>query len=234
MKSLLRAMVAIVVLVGTGYFWGTHVAGQQQRDDGAVASADPEFEQLVVTLRENRNRLEVHRLGGKVTTRANTLGGWGNILSADMVVKQPFSVSYFTNMGDLTLDDYVWEPATRTLIVRAPIATPDQPNIDESKREVSYSGPVITRDMQTNLNRAVAGHAVKQVSDEAAKPENMEAAMRASRLAITRNLEAPLKAAGLKDIKVVVRTPVDGDRNNREYWDVSRSIADVLAERARG
>jgi len=223
---------AIFIFFGAGYSVANFVAGAEHSDDAAVASTDPEFDKLVVALRENRNRLEVHHLSGKVTTIANTLGGWGDVLHGRMFVKQPFSVSYFTNMGDLTLEDYIWDPATRTLLVRVPLPTPDAPNIDEAKRVVSYRGPIITRDMQTKLNQAIAAGAKEQVSDEAGKPENMAAAERAARIAIARNLEAPLKAAGLKNISVVVRTPVGGDPSNREYWDVSRSIAEVLAELA--
>ena len=45
---------------------------------------------------------------------------WGKILRGEMKVKQPWSVEYNVDMGDLTLDDYIWDEGTRTLIVRAP------------------------------------------------------------------------------------------------------------------
>ena len=135
-------------------------------------------------------------------------------------------------MGQLSLDDYVWDEATRTLLVRAPAVRPEAPNIDESRQVVSYDGPLITRDMQTRLRQGVAVGARRQAAQEAAKPENMAAATDAAREAIARNLQAPLRAAGLGDVDVVVRAPTDGRRTDGERWDVSRSIAEVLAERS--
>jgi hypothetical protein len=77
----------------------------------------------------------------------------------------------------------------------------------------------------------VAVGARQQAATEAAKPENVAAANEAARKAIARNLEGPLQAAGLGDVTVEVRGPDRGGRD-AERWDVSRSIADVLAERA--
>jgi hypothetical protein len=103
------------------------------------------------------------------------------------------------------------------------------PNIDESRQVVAYRGPLITRDMQTRLRGGVAIGARQQAASEAAKPDNVAAADEAARKAIARNLQAPLRAAGLGDVTVEVR---GRDRRGSEQWDASRSIADVLAERA--
>lgn len=226
-KNLLPAIFVVLLLIAAGYLLAVFVSGKDERDTKYT-----EFDKIVVTLRENRNRLEVQKLSGSVITIANTLGGWGKILRGEMKVKQPWSVAYFVDMGDLTLDDYIWDEKTRTLIVRAPLAKPDPPNIDESKQVVVYDGPIITRDMQTRLRAAIANGAKQQVADEAAKPEYMAAASRAARKAIVRNLEAPLSAAGIHNVSIVVRNPTEGVGKSDEHWDVSRSIAEVLAERA--
>ena len=223
----LRTLLLIVVLIGAGYLLARYNDRQEQQE---VAATD--LDQLVVALRENRNRLEVYRLSGKVITKRETRGGLGDILKGEMTVRQPWSVSYFVNMGDLGLDDYVWDERTRTLLVRAPAVRPEVPNIDESRQVVAYDGPLITRDMQTELRAGVARGARQQAATEAAKAENMAAATRAAREAIARNLQAPLRAAGLGDVTVVVRAPTDGQQSDGERWDVSRSIAEVLEERA--
>lgn len=224
---LLPAMFAVILLIAAGYGLARYLDRQEQEK---VESSD--FNQIVVTLRENRDRLQVQHLEGTVTTIANTLGGWGKILRGQMKVKQPWSVDYEVDMGDLTLDDYIWDEATRTLIVRAPPVRPQQPNVDETRQIVAYEGPLITRDMQTRLRAQIATGAQKQAAAEAARPENMAAATRAAREAIARNLEAPLRAAGIRNATVVVRMPSDGKPDDGERWDVSRSIAEVLAERA--
>jgi len=224
---LVPAIVAVFLLIAAGYGLARYFDHKEQQK---VASSD--LNAIVVSLRENRDRLQVQHLEGDVTTIANTMGGWGDILRGEMKVKQPWSVDYTVDMGDLTLDDYIWDEATRTLIVLAPPVHAERPNVDETRQIVAYNGPLITRDMQTRLRAQIATGAQKQATSEAAKPEHMAAANRSAREAIEKNLEAPLRAAGIKGVSVVVRMPSDGQGNGSERWDVSRSIAEVLAERA--
>ena len=227
LRALLLGLLAIAALIGLGYYLARHEDEQVQQE---VEESD--LDKLVVALRENRNRLEVYRLSGTVTTKRETRGGIGGILKGEMRVRQPWSVAYFVEMGDLGLDDYVYDEATRTLLVRAPAVRPEAPNIDESRQVVAYEGPLITRDMQTQLRQGVAIGARQQAEAEAAKAENLAAATRAAREAIGRNLQAPLRAAGLSNVNVVVRAPADGRPGSGERWDVSRSVAEVLEERA--
>ena len=226
-RRLLWGVLAIAALIGLGYYLARHQDRQVQEE---VEASD--LDRLVVALRENRNRLEVYRLSGTVTTKRETRGGIGDILQGEMTVRQPWSVAYFVNMGDLGLDDYVWDERTRTLLVRAPAASPEAPNIDESRQVVAYDGPLITRDMQSRLRQGVAIGARQQAAGESAKPENLAAATRSAREAIARNIQGPLQAAGLGNVTVVVRAPTDGRAGGSERWDVSRSIAEVLEERA--
>lgn len=227
LRALFWGLVAIAVLVGLGYYLARYQdrLEQQQVDESDV-------DKLVVALRENRNRLEVYRLSGQVTTSRETRGGIGDLLKGEMMARQPWTVAYFVNMEDVGLDDYIWDERTRTLLVRAPAVTPDAPNIDESRQVVAYDGPLITRDMQTELRAGVARGARQQAAAEAAKAENLAAATRAASEAIARNLEGPLRAAGVGNVTVVVRSPTDLQQRDGERWDVSRSIAEVLEDRA--
>ena len=225
LTALIKTLLVAALLIGAGYLLARYLDRQEQ-----VEVKESSVDKLVVALRENRNRLQVYRLSGSVTTKRRTSGGLGGILTGEMTVKQPWSVAYFVDMGALSLDDYVWDERTRTLLVRAPTVRPEAPNIDEARQVVAYQGPLITRDMQTRLRQGVAVGAQQQAVAEAAKPENIAAANDAARRAIARNLQAPLRAAGLGDVTVEVRAPERGQ--NSERWDVSRSIADVLAERA--
>lgn len=225
-RAILGTLILIALLVGAGYLLARYEDKQEQEEVRETA-----IDTIVVALRENRNRLQVYGLSGSVVTNRETTGGPGGILRGEMTVKQPWSVSYFVDMGQLGLDDYIWDERTRTLMVQAPAVTAEPPNIDESRQIVAYSGPLITRDMQTRLRREVAKGARKQAVDEARKAENVEAATQAAREALKRNIETPLRVAGLDDVTVVVRPPA-GRQDDGERWDVSRSIAEVLEERA--
>lgn len=223
-RIVFAAMLALL-LIGGGYWLARY---QDQREQEVVAST--ELDSIVTALRENRNRLEVRRLSGTVTTRREVKGGLGDILTGEMTVRQPWSVTYFVDMGRLTLEDYGWDPATRTLTVRAPPATPETPNIDEARQVVAYQGPIITRTMQNELRQGVAIGARQQARAEANKADNLLAANEAAKEAIAANLRAPLAAAGVGQVNIVVRSPADGRRSS-EQWDISPSIADVLASR---
>lgn len=224
-RSVLLTILLVIGLIGAGYLIARYADRKEQQE---VEKSD--LNEIVVALREQRNRLEVYRISGNVTTAAQTTGGPGDILKGTMKVRQPWSVAYFSDMSDVSLNDYIWDEPTRTLIVRAPSVRPDPPNIDESRQIVAYEGPIITRNMQTELRAGIARTAVGQANIEAVKPENLAAANRAARARIATNLEGPLRAVGVRDVRIQVvprETSVNGER-----WDVSRSIAEVLAERA--
>lgn len=223
---IVAAALLALLLIGGGYLFARF---QDRQEQAEVATT--ELDSIVTALRENRNRLEVRRLSGTVTTRREVTGGIGEILNGEMVVRQPWAVTYFVDMGQLSLDDYGWDPATRTLTVRAPEASPDAPNIDEARQVVAYEGAIITRDMQTELRQAVAIGARQQARAEANKPNNLLSANEAAKRAIAANLRAPLAAAGVSEINIVVRSPTEGRRSS-EQWDMSPSIADVLSGRA--
>jgi hypothetical protein len=226
-RRFLLALLAVLLLLGAGYFIARYQDRQERQE---VASSN--IDSLVVALRENRNRLEVHRLSGTVTTNREARGGPAGILKGELTVRQPWSVAYFADMAELGLDDYIWDERRRTLTVRAPDVRPDAPNIDGSRQVTAAEGIIITRSMQDSLRQDIARGARQQAVAEASRPENLAAANKAAREAIARNLQAPLAAAGLRDVTVLVRMPSDGTSDG-ERWDVSRSIAEVLADRQR-
>lgn len=188
------------------------------------------LDRITGVLREGRNRLEVMTLRGKITTVRETSGGPFGIFDGKLVIEQPFTVGYFVDMKKMRLSDYIWDEPSKTLFVRLPAVTADPPNIDASRQQVAAKGWVITQDMQDRLRAGIAQGAKQQATAEAGKAEHMEAARLDAIEAISRNLELPLRQAGIPNINVEV---LDPRRDSTERWDVSRSIAEVLAERAR-
>jgi hypothetical protein len=137
-------------------------------------------------------------------------------------------------MSALTLADYSWDGRTKTLSVRAPEVTAAKPNIDSSRATVSITrGVFVTRDMMNKLDRQIAVGARNQTAAEAAKPENIAKARDAAAEAIAANLRGPLAAAGIGDVRVlVVQRGETGPGRVDQRWDVSRSIAEVLRQKA--
>jgi hypothetical protein len=219
-RSWLGALLALAVIVA---LFLTYRAGHEKAVD---SGADVRLERIAVALREPRNALQVYRLSGDVRTTSNVKGGPFELLEGRMTASQPWSVSYFVDMRQLGLDDYIWEPANRTLRVRVPDVTADAPNIDASRRKVDMGGLVITRGMQEQLSSAIATGARRQAQAEATRPENLAAAREQARRAVAANLRGPLQAATGEQVRVEVVFP--SDERPTERWDVSRSIAEVL------
>ena len=211
------------------FFLGSFMANRKE-DNEQDKIERTDLSKIAVALRENKNRLEVYKISGNVTTVSRATGGWWDIFEGKLVVNQPWSVAYLVDLSSLSLEDYIWDEQSRTLLIRAPRARPEQPNIDESRQRVDYDGRVITREMQTKLRNAVASGAKAQAIEEAGKPEHLDAANGAAIKAIKNNVEAPLKAVGLGDINIQVISREKPGLSER--WDVSRSIAEALATRA--
>jgi hypothetical protein len=207
---------------------------QRQRDYRVETDNSAAVGKVIVSAFAKQNALKVRTLEGVVQTASATTGGIGEVLRADKVVKQPFSVDYFVNMGSLTLDDYSWDARAKTLSVRAPEVTPAKPNIDSSRATVSITrGVFVTRDMMDKLDRQIAVGARNQTAAEANKPENIAKAREAAAEAIAANLRGPLAAAGIGDVRVVVVPRGNsGPGRSDQRWDVSRSIGEVLRQQA--
>lgn len=198
-------------------------------DEKAEELERSNLDTVAAVVRQNTNRIQVQKLSGTVTTVRETSGGPFGIFKGKLIIRQPFTVPYFVDMAQMDLSDYIWDEQAKTLRVRIPPVVPEAPNVDDSRQQVSAQGWVITRDMQHRLQKAVAQGASRQATEESRKPEHLEAARKAAREAIIRNLEAPLRAAGLDQVRVEV---VDASAANDERWDVSRSIEEVLDEAA--
>jgi hypothetical protein len=222
-KTVILILIGAVLLIGFGVLLEKH-----ERKVGQDELGMSNLDKVTAVVRERRNRLEVMKLRGIITTVRETSGGIGGFFDGKLVIRQPFSTGYFVDMSRMKLSDYIWDEKSRTLFVRLPAVTVDPPAIDATRQEVAVKGWVITRDMQNRLRRSVAQGADQQARTEANKPENLETARSRAIEAITRNLEQPLNASGISDIHIEV---LDPRRNPSEQWDVSRSIAEVLAGR---
>jgi hypothetical protein len=156
--------------------------------------------------------------------------GMVRFLRSAQKVTLPYSVGYQLDLSELDSGDYRWDAKRRALLVTIPDVAPTTPNIDETRRRtLSTAGVFVTREAYDNLNRRAAALATNAAIEEAKKPVHVNAARANARSAVKQLLETPLAAAGLGDVQVEVAFPFDGARAG-EQWDVSPSIAEVLAE----
>jgi hypothetical protein len=180
---------------------------------------------------EKQSKLNVGEVKGALDVTTVDPGMFRFLRSAQKVTL-PYSIGYQLDLSGLDASDYRWDARRRALQVTIPDVVPTKPNIDETQRRtLATAGVFVTREAYDNLNRRAAVLATRTANAEAKKPEHLNAARANARKAVAQLLEAPLSVAGLGDVQVEVAFPFDGVRAS-EQWDVSPSIAEVLAEHA--
>ena len=195
-----------------------------RRDDGQAVS------EVVRATFAKASALKVGSLSGTVQSTATDTRGFG-MLTSDRVMKAPFSVDYFVDVSRLTAQDYRWDSASRTLTIAAPDVTVGKVNVDEAGQTLAQTrGLFVTRKAGEELARRTSIGAQSTAQVEAQKPERITAARENARAALRNLVGAPLAAAGLGDVRVVVTFPYDRT-GPAERWDESRSVEDVLANR---
>jgi hypothetical protein len=193
-----------------------------ERDDTLALS------KVVTATFAKGSSLKVGTLSGTVQAAATDVRGFG-LLNSDQVIKAPYSVDYFVDLSRVSLQSYIWNPKSRTLSIRVPEVTVAPANVDESKMMVRRRGLFITSAAFDAMSRISSTQAVKVAQAAAFKPENLDKARDNARVALASLLRAPLNAAGIADVNIVVHFPTDGGRSN-ERWDESRSLARVLED----
>ena len=221
-------LVAALLLVGFGWWQAHRTAERRGREE--LAQAQGIVRVLSATF-ASKAALKVGEVKGTLDVTSVDPGALPILRSAQKATV-PYSVGYVLDLKDLGPDDYRWEPKARALTIRVPLVTPEAPNIDESRRAVAGTqGIFVTRGASTNLQRRAAALAAAEARKIAEEPANLAKAQANAEALVVRLASSPLDAAGLGPVTVRVVTPASGTRN-AERWDVSRTLEQVLAERA--
>lgn len=220
------ALLALVIALVVGFLWNRD---QQRQREEELAQAQGLVRVLSATF-EKQNALKVGEVGGALDVTSIDPGRFDFLRSAQKV-KLPYSIDYTVDLSGLGPDQYRWDRESRTLVVEAPNVVVGRPNIDESQRQtLATQGVFVSRRAADNLSRRAASQANRAAVAEANKPIHINRARENAREVIASMLRTPLEVAGIDNVNVVVRFPQDGVRST-ERWDVSPSIAEVLAER---
>lgn len=219
----LIAGVLIAVLLLFGYLFWQRRAEQQEEYQTSLGLA-----RVLSATFQATDRLEVGRVDGQLDVTTVDPGLFRFLRSAQKATL-PYSVTYQLDLSKLDTDDYRWDAKNCVLRVTIPDVAPTAPNIDETRRRtLATDGMFVTREAYDNLNRRAALLATRAAATEAKKPVHLNAARANARKSVANLLETPLSVAGLGDVTVEVAFPFDGTRSS-EQWDVSPSIAEVLA-----
>jgi hypothetical protein len=222
-------LVALLLLGGIG--WWMNQRAEERRVEEQLAQAQGIVRVLSATF-SKKAALKVGEINGTLDVTVVDPGALPMLRSSQKATI-PYSVGYTLNLSEVGADDYRWEPERRTLTIRVPLVSPERPNIDEASRDVAgTSGLFVTRGASTNLARRASQLATAKAGEVAAEPANLARAQANAEKLVSDLARTPLDAAGLGPVTVRVITPASGVRDG-ERWDVSRSLEQVLADRAR-
>lgn len=223
-RRALLAALFVALALAAGYLAYQRYAERyvvERTDEGRAVSA------VVSATFRRAGALKVGELTGTVQGTATDTRAFG-MLTADKVVKAPFSVDYFVDVSRLTAHDYRWDARNRTLTVDAPDVTVGRVNVDEGARTLSRTrGLFVTRDAADALSLRASRASRRAAQAEAASPAQVALARQNARAVLARLLAAPLAAAGQGDVRVQVTFPFER-RGPAEHWDTTRSLQDVL------
>lgn len=224
-------VVLALLILGVG---AAMLVGWQRYNRDYIVTVDDDGSAVTRIIAERisgTSALRVSQLNGTIQSTAQDVRGFG-LLKSDQVVKMPYSVDYFVDLSGLSARDLEWNAKTRTLIVNAPDVAPGNPNVDESRRTlVRTNGLFVTRQAGEELSRRVSAHAQSRAARSARSPERMAQAREYGRTAVAKIMGAPLAAIGYGDARVLVTFPPERSGANRDRWDVTTPINEVLANR---
>ncbi|WP_294198539.1 DUF4230 domain-containing protein [uncultured Sphingomonas sp.] len=173
------------------------------------------------------NELRVSHLSGTVQSTATATRMWG-WLKYVRLIKAPYDVDYFVPLGSLRPRDFRYDEPHRTLLVEVPDVIVGAPNIDESRVSIdTTTGVLPPRGAMAELQKKVSAKATDVVAAKAREPENMRKARDNARVALERLFEGTLEAADLP-VNVEVRFAGEARPDNRDQWDLTRSLDEVL------
>ena len=216
------ALAGTIALVLILLVWLLFARVEQAFNPDPISIASASLEGL-----REQNRLTVFSASynATVTTSLTRLG-----LSARKTLIMPGQVRYEVDLAKLGQNDVRWEAGTKTLAVRLPAIEIARPEVQIDKIQTYDDGGILIAltDAEQVLDQANRKKGVAELAKQAQNPLQIRLARDAARRAVANSFSLPLKAAGL-EAEVDVFFPYERSAN-KDQWDLSRPIQDVLDE----
>jgi hypothetical protein len=226
-KRRLIGIVIVLALIAAGLFaWSQHRQKERAEEQLGIDSA-----RVLTAAFERTNALQVGKLSGEVLARSEEKGCLG-LCEVEQRTRAPYTVIYTVDLSKLRGDNLRWNAEDRVMIVDAPAVAVSEPNVDLARARIAQSGVWISRRSGQALQQRAAVNLGGAARQKANDPANVAKAQAAAREAIAANLGLALRAAGMGDVRLVVRLPGEAkpEQLRDEQWDMSRPISEVLAE----
>ncbi len=212
-----------ILLILGALAWLLFSRVEQSINPDPVSIADASLNSL-----REQNRLIVFEASynASVTTTLNKLG-----LSARKTLIMPGSVRYEIDMAKLTQDDVRWDAEKQILSIQLPAIETSAPQVRMENIQTYDDGGILMAltDAEDVLDQANRRKGVAELSKQAKNPLQMRLAREAARRAVSNNFILPMRAAGM-NARIDAFFPYERSGANKDQWDLSRPIKEVLAE----
>lgn len=187
------------------------IAGPERRQQACVKiglceDGDLMGAMLVSVQRQQKLLVLTARLVAPVTSARDTTIGPITVATTRQTAILPARVDYMVDLSALQRGDLSWDEATRTLKVRRPAVTVQEPSIDWARAQTYQDGNFATAltEVSENLRRDNAAKAPGLFHAQARAPDLMRQADSAADAALATLFRMPLVASGFADAKVEV------------------------------
>jgi hypothetical protein len=225
-RKLALAVVALIILFAVymmGRGTGSETAREEERLENGIAAS-----RVVEFAFDEQSKFVVAQASGTVSATSEDRGRFGWLRSNQRMIA-PFTSTYTVDLKGVDAADMRWEEQSKTLFVELPGVTVEPVNVDEARKQTSRRGIWVTERASAALEKQGSAAAQAVAQKKASEPEFIRQAEDGARTRVGNFLKAPLQAAGLRNVRVVVRFPADGRRSD-ERWDRSRPMKKVLEE----
>lgn len=223
MAKSLTLLLLIAAAVAGAFWW------QQRRTERAEMDAGLAASRTLSAVFERTSALQVAHLSGEAVTRVDSTSGYG-LFANVQTTRAPYSVDYLVDLSRLGPSDYRWNAKAHTMVVTIPAVRAAKPNIDLSRATTTQAGLVVSRASGLAMQQRAAANLALAAGAKAQAPEMVARAQESARSAVAALTAAPLAAAGLTNVRVVVRLPGEARPAglDRERWNESTPISDLL------
>jgi len=227
-QSLKYLVILVVVAIVGAFFLGSRMGSEKGREDARLEEGIAASKVIEATF-GTQSKFVAAEMRGRVLARSSD-PGFVKFLRSDQRMVAPFTVAYTVDLDGIESRDMRWNSENRIVYVELPGIVVEPVNVDESKKETRRSGIWVTEKASGALHRRGSAAAQSTAQKLASESRYVAKAEQNAREKLNRLLSGPLEAAGMRDVRVMVRFPTDGGKSDQR-WDVSRSIEAVLAER---
>jgi hypothetical protein len=218
-SALVGASVAALLLVGGFFLLREYLTSKFAPDPASIAAAT-----LSGMQEQNRLSAFVASYVAVVTSEQSRLG-----LTARKTLIMPGTVRYEVDLGKLRRQDVAWDADARRLTVTLPPVELVGPTVNMNAiREIDGGGLLSALTNAEDRLDAVNRRAAQvELLRQARGPVPMRIARDATRRAVERNFELPLRAAGL-DAQVQVRFA--DERRSDEQMERSTPLSEIVGQ----